>query len=44
MEAAKKARNLDAAVNLAATVKRLLTLITEAKNLASQTPAMELSR
>jgi len=44
MEAAKKARNLDAAVNLAATAKRLLTLITEAKNLASQTPAMEMSR
>ncbi len=43
IEAAKKARNLDAAVNLAATAKRLLALITEAQNLAS-VPAMETAR
>jgi hypothetical protein len=43
IEAAKKARNLDAAVNLAATAKRLLALITEAQSLAS-VPAMEMSR
>ncbi|MGH9531127.1 MAG: hypothetical protein ACRD2Q_01960, partial [Terriglobales bacterium] len=43
IEAAKKARNLDAAVNLAATAKRLLALITEAEGLASM-PALEMSR
>jgi hypothetical protein len=43
IEAAKKARNLDAAVNLAATAKRLLALITEAQNLAS-VPAPEMAR
>ncbi|MGH9600942.1 MAG: hypothetical protein ACRD24_01020 [Terriglobales bacterium] len=43
IDAAKKARNLDAAVNLAATAKRLLALITEAQSLASL-PALEMSR
>ncbi|MCI0404290.1 MAG: hypothetical protein L0212_12360, partial [Acidobacteria bacterium] len=43
METARKARNLEAAVNLAATAKRLLALITEAQSLAA-VPAMEMSR
>ncbi len=40
IDAAKKARNLDAAVNLAASAKRLRALIAEAEALASPTPAV----